>query len=81
MDAGAGGAVGDGGPGSYDLREIVNALIYQNRTGCHWRLLPHEFPAWSAVLYYLNLWRQDRLDQWIQEILRCQVRERERARR
>ena len=27
-----------GDPGSCDLREIVNALLYQNRTGCQWRL-------------------------------------------
>jgi len=54
----------------------VNALLYQNRTGCQWRLLPHDLPAWSAVFYYFTLWRQDGLDQRIQEILRCQVRER-----
>ncbi|MEU2250978.1 transposase, partial [Streptomyces sp. NPDC019224] len=38
-----------GNPGSCDLREAVNALLHQNRTGCQWRLLPHDFPAWSAV--------------------------------
>jgi transposase len=67
-----------GAPGSCDLREVVNALLYQNRTGCQWRLLPHDLPAWSAVFYYFTLWRQDGLDQRIQEILRCQVRERAR---
>lgn len=67
-----------GDPGSCDLREVVNALLYQNRTGCQWRLLPHDLPAWSAVFYYFTLWRQDGLDQRIQEILRRQVRERAR---
>lgn len=47
-----------GDPGSCDLREVVNAIFYQNRTGCQWRLLPHGFPAWSAVLYYFGLWRE-----------------------
>lgn len=65
-----------GDPGSCDLREVVNALFYQNRTGCQWRLLPHDLPAWSAVFDYFSLWREDGLDQRIQEILRCQVRER-----
>lgn len=65
-----------GDPGSCDLREVVNALFYQNRTGCQWRYLPHDLPAWSAVLYYFTLWRRDGLDQRIQELLRCQVRER-----
>ncbi len=41
-------------------------------------LLPHDFPAWSAVFYYFGLWREDVLDQRIQELLRCQVRERAR---
>ena len=67
-----------GRPRKTDLREVVNALLYQNRTGCQWRLLPHDLPAWSAVFYYFTLWRQDGLDQRIQEILRCQVRERSR---
>ena len=35
--------------GRHDLREIVNALIYQNRTGCQWMLLPHDLPPWSAI--------------------------------
>ncbi|WP_164493827.1 transposase, partial [Streptomyces sp. ADI93-02] len=64
-----------GDPGSCDLREVVNAIFYQNRTGCQWRYLPHDLPAWSAVFYYFGLWRQDGLDQRIQELLRCQVRE------
>ncbi|MET8183997.1 transposase, partial [Streptomyces sp. NPDC005336] len=32
-------------PGSCDLREVVNAIFYQNRTGCQWRYLPHDLPA------------------------------------
>ncbi|MEE1758855.1 transposase [Streptomyces sp. SP18BB07] len=28
-----------GDPGACDLREVVNAMFYQNRTGCHWELL------------------------------------------
>ncbi len=60
---------------SCDLREVVNAIFYQNRMGCQWRYLPNDLPAWSAVFYYFTLWREDRLHQHIQELLRCQVRE------
>ncbi|MFD3875196.1 IS5 family transposase [Streptomyces sp. NPDC058623] len=67
-----------GDPGSCDLREVVNAIFYQNRTGCQWRYLPHDFPAWSAVFYYFGLWRDEGIDQRIQELLRCQVREKAR---
>ena len=28
---------------TYPLREIGNAVFYQARTGCAWRLLPHDF--------------------------------------
>lgn len=41
-----------GDPGACDLREAVNAISYQNRTGCQWRYLPHDLPAWSAVFCY-----------------------------
>ncbi len=33
-----------GHTGRYDLREIVNAILYQARTGCQWRYLPHDLP-------------------------------------
>ncbi|ADI04568.1 transposase [Streptomyces bingchenggensis BCW-1] len=34
-----------GDAGSCDLREVVNAIFYQNRTGCQWRYLPHDLPG------------------------------------
>ena len=30
---------------AYAMREIVNALLYQGRTGCQWDYLPHDLPA------------------------------------
>jgi len=32
-----------------DLREIVNAILYVNRAGCAWHLLPHDFPPYRIV--------------------------------
>ncbi|MGQ4381065.1 transposase [Streptomyces sp. SAS_267] len=29
----------------HDLREIVNAILYVNRTGIPWEYLPHDFPG------------------------------------
>jgi putative transposase len=43
----------------YRRREIVNALLYQKRTGCQWRFLPHDFPPWSIVKSYFYKWRDD----------------------
>src|SRR5215210_5767549 len=45
-----------GRPRTLDRREVVNALLYLLRTGCQWRLLPHEFPNWNSVRYYYDLW-------------------------
>ncbi|MGW2387798.1 transposase [Streptomyces lincolnensis] len=40
--------------GRYEMREIVNALLYQGRTGCQWDLLPHDLPPGGAVTYRLR---------------------------
>ncbi len=48
-----------GRPAKYERREIVNALLYINRTGCQWRALPHDFPPWDAVYWYFRTWKKD----------------------
>jgi len=30
-------------------RELVNAVLYLVKTGCQWRLLPNDFPPYTAV--------------------------------
>lgn len=41
------------------LRQIVDASLYVNKTGCQWRALPHEYPPWSSVHYHFNKWSKD----------------------
>ena len=48
-----------GRPRSTDMREVINAILYLDRTGCQWRALPHEFPPWSTVWSYFRKWRND----------------------
>ncbi|MFF1415159.1 IS5 family transposase [Streptomyces sp. NPDC058289] len=60
-----------GHQGSYEMREIVNALLYQSRTGCQWDYLPPP----GAVKYYFYKWRDDGTDKVIHDLLRWQVRE------
>ncbi|WSX97114.1 IS5 family transposase [Streptomyces goshikiensis] len=67
-----------GHQGAYAMREIVNAILYQGRTGCQWTYLPHDLPPKSATYYYFAAWRDDGTDQVIHELLRCQVREKAR---
>jgi transposase len=64
-----------GHQGAYDLREIVNAILYQSRTGCQWEYLPHELPPRSAVYYYFARWRDDGTDQAVHDLLRWHARE------
>ncbi|WP_425286998.1 transposase [Nitrosomonas communis] len=38
-------------PRELSMRQVVNAILYVLKTGCQWRQLPREFPAWSSVYY------------------------------
>ena len=63
-----------GRPAEYTRREIVNALVYVGRTGCQWRLVPHDLPYWKTVYTYFRLWRLDGTWSRIHAALREQVR-------
>lgn len=44
------------------------------RTGCQWRMLPHDFPAWEAVYaFWRRLVERDGLAQ-INDVLRTEIR-------
>jgi len=40
-----------------DLRAVLDAIFYLLRTGCQWRLLPRDFPAWGTVYHYFRTWK------------------------
>jgi len=63
-----------GRPPKYARLEIVNAILYLVRTGCAWRLLPHDFPPWRIVYHYFSTWRRDGTWTRIHDVLRSQVR-------
>ncbi len=46
-----------GRPRVHTLREILNAIFYMVRSGCAWRLLPHDSPPWKTVHHYFRTWR------------------------
>src|ERR671915_2292077 len=48
-----------GRPRVHTLREIVDAIFYIVRSGCPWRLLPHDFPPWKTIHHYFRTWRID----------------------
>jgi transposase len=59
----------------HDLREIVNAILYVNRAGCAWQLLPHDFPPYKTVYDYYAKWAAGGTTQQIHDLLRRRVRE------
>jgi putative transposase len=67
-------AEGLGRPREVDLREVINAILYLNRTGCQWDMLPHDLPPKSTVYGYFAQWRDDGTWQQITDALRTQVR-------
>jgi putative transposase len=63
-----------GRPREVDMREILNTLLYQARTGCQWELLPHDLLPKSTVYDYFAQWRNDGTWQRITDALRRKVR-------
>ena len=63
-----------GRPRDVEMREILNAIFYQARSGCQWDMLPHDFPPRSTVFDYFQQWRDDGTWQVILDALRQKVR-------
>ena len=63
-----------GRPRVYPLREILNAIFYVVRSGCSWRLLPHDFPPWRSVYHYFRQFRLDGTWARVHTALRERVR-------
>jgi transposase len=66
-----------GRPRKADKREIVEAILYVLRAGCAWRLLPHDFPPWRTVYYYLRRWQREGVWARVHQTLVMADRERE----
>lgn len=63
-----------GRPRTVDLRRIVDALLYQARTGVQWRLIPSDFPPSATVRYYFDKWSWDGTWEHMNTVLRQRVR-------
>jgi putative transposase len=66
-----------GRPATHDRRELVDAMLYWLRSGCAWRLLPHDFPPWQTVYHYWRVWRRQGLWEQVLSSLRQQERRRQ----
>ena len=43
-----------GRPREVAMREVLNAIVYQDRSGCQWDMLPHDLPPKSTVFDYFK---------------------------
>jgi putative transposase len=48
-----------GRPREVDMREVLNTILYLNRSGCQWDMLPHDLLPKSTVYDYFAQWRDD----------------------
>ena len=60
---------------SVNMREIVNAIFYVLRSGCAWRMLPHDLPPWQTVYGYFSTWRKEGVWETMNDALRGCVRQ------
>ncbi|WP_392900951.1 IS5 family transposase [Streptomyces sp. LN699] len=66
-----------GRPPDHDLRSLLDAVLYVNRTGIPWRYLPHDYPHWNTVYAYFARWQEEGVFDQLNSLLRRQVRRQE----
>lgn len=66
-----------GRPRTTDMRLVLNAIFYLDRTGCAWRFLPKEYPPHDTVYGYFRQWRIQGVWQRINDRLRSLCRQQE----
>jgi len=63
-----------GRPRQVDMREVLNTILYVNRSGCQWDMVPHDLLPKSTAFDHFARWRDDGTWQAILDALRKQVR-------
>jgi putative transposase len=66
----------EGRPRTRSLRDILDAIFYVLKSGCQWRLLPHDFPPWSTVYYHFRRFRLSGLWHRLFKVLHAAERKR-----
>ena len=66
--------IGDKRKRRRSLKEIFDAIFYLLKTGCQWRQLPGDFPAWQSVYYYFRKWSRDGTFKKLHDYLRGLLR-------
>lgn len=64
-----------GRPLKFDRRLILDTILYVLRTGCAWRLVPHDLAPWDAAYRWFAAWSADGTWRRVHETLRERARE------
>jgi putative transposase len=68
------GAKPGGRPRKYDMRQVIDGLVYLNREGCSWRALPHDLPHWKTCYNFFRRFEADGTWDAMVTALRVEVR-------
>lgn len=68
---------GRGRPSLHPRRAMVDACFYVVRSGCPWRMLPHDLPPWQTAYSQFRRWSKANLFEKTYDRLRVMWRERE----
>lgn len=63
-----------GRPPDHSSRRMLDAIFYVLRSGCPWRMLPHDFPPWKSVYTTFRRWMKDGRLQTAHDALRRRLR-------
>jgi putative transposase len=64
-----------GRPEAHSRREIINGILYVLRSGCAWRMMPHDLPPWETVFHYYWCWQEDGTWEKLHDRLRGKLRQ------
>ncbi len=64
----------DGRKEVHPRRDLVDAILYVNQTGCPWRYLPADFPPWQTVYWHFRRWEEQHVTEQIVHVLRRRLR-------
>ncbi|GLW58991.1 IS5 family transposase [Kitasatospora phosalacinea] len=67
-------ALAFGRPPEHELRDLLDAILYVDRTGIPWRYLPHDYPPWETVYAYFARWQKEGVFEQLNGLLRRLVR-------
>jgi putative transposase len=63
-----------GAPRTVNLRLVFNTILYVNKTGCQWAMIPKDLAKRSTAFDYFSAWKQDGTWQKMLDTLRRQDR-------